>query len=149
MLDHQERIQLIRNTVGIGTAFWFNRNPPFDSRVPHTFIVIGARNDGTYLCVHGTSKVNFHRDKILEEHSNNKNVNQTFVVVRQGNSALFGQDTLIDGNKVWALKANGIAEGLTGFREVDAEVELMQAIVAAVNKSKAHSPGIKKCVRAQ
>ena len=149
MLDDQELIQLIRNTVGLGTAFWFNRNPPFDSTVSHTFIVIGARDDGTYLCVHGTSKVSFHRDKILEDHSRNKNVDQTFVVVRQGSSALFWQDTLIDGNKVWALKANDIAEGLTGFREVDAEVELMQAIVAAVNKSKAHSPAIKKCVRAQ
>ena len=148
MLDDQERIQLIRNTVGLGTAFWFNRNPPIASTVPHTFIVIGSRDGGTYLCVHGTSKVSFHKAKILEEHFNNKNVDQTFVVVRQGNSALFWEDTLIDCNKVWALKANDITEGLMEFREDDAEVELMQAIVAAVNKSKAHSPAIKKCVRA-
>lgn len=144
----ENSVQLIRSSFGIGTAFWYNRNPPFESTVPHTFIVVGGLKDGRYLCVHGTSKVGYHRSQILSDHHANAKVDETYVVVAVGVSALFDRETLIDGNKLWALRAEDIAAGIKGMRDCSAEPAILNAIVAAVNKSKEHSPAIKKCVRA-
>ncbi|WP_211272754.1 hypothetical protein [Corynebacterium phocae] len=103
----------------------------------------------SFLCVHATSQIERSEQRIRGLCHTKDDPSKTYVVAGPEDSCLLSKTSLIDGNQVWALKAEELVEGYIKPAAGVAEPELLQRITGAIRKSDRHSPRVKKAVGSQ